>query len=133
LDSLSFSTISMSGSDHEAIVDNFATTIEELLKMGTIRFDESTGDGREKVILTTQYAYVLSKLMVDMDVMKDDQEAVLRAIYLSFLIYLNEYLKLPKRLTMALGNDVEKFQDDSELSRSIKNYVLVLYDIFQKL
>jgi hypothetical protein len=65
--------------------------------------------------------------------MKDDQEAVLRAIYLSFLIYLNEYLKLPKRLTMALGNDVEKFQDDSELSRSIKNYVLVLYDIFQKL
>jgi hypothetical protein len=123
----------MSGSDHDAIVDNFATTIEELLKMGTIRFDESTGDGREKVILTTQYAYILSKLMVDMDVMKDDQEAVLRAIYLSFLIYLNEYLKLPKRLTMALGNDVEKFQDDSELSRSIKNYVLVLYDIFQKL
>jgi hypothetical protein len=123
----------MSGSDDEAIVDNFAATIEELLKMGLIRIDESTGAGREKVILTTQYAYVLSKLMVDMDVVKDDQEAVLRAIYYSFLIYLNEYLNLPKRLTMALGNDVEKFQDDSELSRSIKNYVLVLYDIFQKL
>jgi hypothetical protein len=123
----------MSGSDDEAIVDNFAATIEELLKMGLIRFDESTGAGREKVILTTQYAYVLSKLMVDMDVVKDDREAVLRAIYYSFLIYLNEYLNLPKRLTMALGNDVEKFQDDSELSRSIKNYVLVLYDIFQKM
>jgi hypothetical protein len=123
----------MSGSDDEATVDNFAATIEELLKMGLIRFDESTGAGREKVILTTQYAYVLSKLMVDMDVVKDDQEAVLRAIYYSFLIYLNEYLNLPKRLTMALGNDVEKFQDDSELSRSIKNYVLVLYEIFQKM
>lgn len=123
----------MSGSDDEATVDNFAATIEELLKMGLIRFDESTDAEREKVVLTTQYAYVLSKLMVDMDVMKDDQEGVLRAIYYSFLIYLNEYLNLPKRLTMALGNDAEKFQDDSELSRSIKNYVLVLYDIFQKM
>jgi hypothetical protein len=123
----------MSGSDPEAIVDNFAAAIEELLKMGIIKFDESTGGVPERVILTTQYAYVLSKLMIDMDVMKDDQEAVLRAIYFSFLIYLNEYLNLPKRLTMALGNDVEKFQDDSELSRSIKNYVLVLHDIFRKM
>jgi hypothetical protein len=127
----------MSGSDHEE-VDNLASTIEDLLKMGIIRFDDSCADDssaadHERVILTTQFSFVLSKLMEDMNVRKDDQEALLKAIYFSFVIYLNEYLNLPKKLTMALGNDVEKFQDDSEMSRSIRNYVLVLYNIFQKM
>jgi hypothetical protein len=33
---------------------------------------------------------------------------------------------------LALGNDIEKFQDASELSKSVRRYVLVLFNIMRK-
>lgn len=122
----------MSESDHEETVENVASTIEDLLRMGIIKFDDSSDVDREKVILTAKFSFILSKLMTDPNVIKDDQQAILKALYFAFLIYLDEELKLPQRLTMALGNDIEKFQDSSELSKSIRRYVIVLDNILRE-
>ena len=122
----------MSEPDHEETVENLAASIEDLLRMGIIKFDDSGVIDHERVILTTQFSFILSKLMEDPNVMTENQEAILKALYFAFLIYLDDELKIPRRLTLALGNDIEKFQDASELSKSVRRYVLVLFNIMRK-
>ncbi len=122
----------MSEPDHEETVENLAGSIEDLLRMGIIKFDDSSVIDHERVILTTQFSFILSKLMEDPNVMTENQEALLKALYFAFLIYLDDELKIPRRLTLALGNDIEKFQDASELSKSVRRYVLVLFNIMRK-
>ena len=43
---------------------------------------------------------------------------------------MNEYLKLPKSLTMAFGNDLEKHREGMQCSELVSNYVTVLQKIF---
>ena len=121
----------MSESDHEETVENVAESIEDLLRMEIIKFDDSNFTGHEKVILTVKFSFILSKMMADPNVIKDDQQTLLKAVYYSFLIYLDDELKLPRSLTMALANDIEKFQDESQLSKFVRRYVMVLYDILR--
>jgi hypothetical protein len=99
--------------------------------MGIIKFDDSSVVGHEKVILSAKFSFILSKMMADPKVIKDDQQTLLKAVYYSFLIYLDDELKLPRSLTMALANDIEKFQDESQLSKFVRRYVMVLYDILR--
>lgn len=122
----------MSESDHEETVENVAASIEDLLRMGIIKFDDSGVVGHEKVILTTKFSFILSKMMADPNVLKDDQQALLKALYYAFLIYLDDELKLPQRLTMALANDIEKFQDALQLSKFVRRYVMVLHNILRE-
>lgn len=113
-------------------MENVAESIEDLLRMGIIKFDDPSVVGQEKVILTAKFSFILSKMMEDPNVIKDDQEPLLKAVYYAFLIYLDEELKLPRRLTMALANDIEKFQDSSQLSEFVRRYVMVLYNILHR-
>ena len=122
----------MSESDHEETVESVAQSIEDLLRMEIIKFDDSNFIGHEKVILTVKFSFILSKMIADPNFVKDDQQSLLKALYYSLLIYLDDELKLPRRLTMALANDIEKFQDDSQLSRIVKRYVMVLYNIVRE-
>lgn len=122
----------MSESDHEETVENVAESIEDLLRMEIIKFDDSNFTGHEKVILTVKFSFILSKMIADPNFVKDDQQSLLKALYYSLLIYLDNELKLPRRLTMALANDIEKFQDDSQLSKIVKRYVMVLYNIVRE-
>jgi hypothetical protein len=122
----------MSESDREETVENVAASIEDLLRMGIIKFDDSRVVGHEKVILTAKFSFILSKMIADSNVMKDDQEALLKALYYALLIYLDDELKLPRRLTMAIANDIEKFQDALELSKFVRRYVMVLYNILRE-
>lgn len=122
----------MSEPNHEETVENVAESIEDLLRMGIIRFDDSSVVGQEKVILTAKFSFILSKMMEDPNVIKDNQEPLLKAVYYAFLIYLDEELKLPRRLTMALANDIEKFQNSSQLSEFVRRYVMVLYNILHR-
>ncbi len=112
-------------------MENVAESIEDLLRMGIIKFDDPSVE-QEKVILTAKFSFILSKMMEDPNVIKDDQEPLLKAVYYAFLIYLDEELKLPRRLTMALANDIEKFQDSSQLSEFVRRYVMVLYNILHR-
>jgi hypothetical protein len=122
----------MSESNHEETVENVAESIEDLLRMEIIKFDDSNFIGHEKVILTVKFSFILSKMMADPNFVKDDQQSLLKALYYSLLIYLDDELKLPRRITMALANDIEKFQDASQLSKLVKRYVMVLYNIMQE-
>jgi hypothetical protein len=122
----------MSESDHEETVENVAESIEDLLRMEIIKFDDSNFTGHEKVILTVKFSFILSKMIADPNFVKDDQQSLLKALYYSLLIYLDDELKLPRRLTMALANDIEKFQDASQLSKIVKRYVMVLYNIVRE-
>lgn len=121
----------MSEPDPEETVESVAERIEDLLRMGIIKFDDSSVVGHEKVILSAKFSFILSKMMADPNVIKDDQQTLLKAVYYSFLIYLDDELKLPRSLTMALANDIEKFQDESQLSKFVRRYVMVLYDILR--
>jgi hypothetical protein len=123
----------MSGSDHEATVEDVAASIEDLLKMGIIKFEDSSTIGNEKVILTANFSFILSKMTTDLSVMKNDEDSYLKALYYAFHIYLDEELNVPQRLTIALANDIEKFQDASESSKIVRRYVTVLYNILQNL
>ena len=122
----------MSEPDREETVENVAASIEDLLRMGIIKFDDSKVVRHEKVILTSKFSFILSKMMADPNLMSDDQQAQLRALYYAFLIYLDDELKLPRKLTMAIANDIEKFQDASELSKYVRRYVMVLYNILRE-
>jgi hypothetical protein len=122
----------MSESDHEETVENVAESIEDLLRMEIIKFDDSNFTEHEKVILTVKFSFILSKMIADPNFVKDDQQSLLKALYYSLLIYLDDELKLPRRLTMALANDIEKFQDASQLSKIVKRYVMVLYNIVRE-
>ncbi len=122
----------MSESDHEETVESVAESIEDLLRMEIIKFDDSNFIGHEKVILTVKFSFILSKMIADPNFVKDDQQSLLKALYYSLLIYLDDELKLPRRLTMALANDIEKFQDAAQLSKIVKRYVMVLYNIVRE-
>jgi hypothetical protein len=65
-----------------------------------------------------------------MNLNQDNSDDIMRLMYLSLLIYMNEYLKLPKSLTMSFGNDLEKHRDEMECGELISNYVTVLHNIF---
>ncbi|HET7285798.1 MAG TPA: hypothetical protein VFI70_14035, partial [Nitrososphaeraceae archaeon] len=54
---------------------------------------------------------------------------IMKLVYYSLLIYMNEYLKLPKSLTMAFGNDLEKHREGMQCSELVSNYVTVLQNI----
>jgi hypothetical protein len=122
----------MSESDNEETVESVAESIEDLLRMEIIKFDDSNFIGHEKVILTVKFSFILSKMIADPNFVKDDQQSLLKALYYSLLIYLDDELKLPRRLTMALANDIEKFQDASQLSKIVKRYVMVLYNVVRE-
>lgn len=122
----------MSEPDQEETIENVAANIEDLLRMGIIRFDDSNGVRHEKVILTAKFSFILSKMMEDPNLMSDDQQAQIRALYYAFLIYLDDELKLSRKLTIAIANDIEKFQDASAMSRDVRRYVMVLYNILRE-
>jgi hypothetical protein len=122
----------MSEPDQEETIENVAASIEDLLRMGIIRFDDSNGGRHEKVILTAKFSFILSKMMEDPNLMSDDQQAQIRALYYAFLIYLDEELKLSRKLTIAIANDIEKFQDASAMSKCVRTYVMVLYNILRE-
>lgn len=122
----------MSEPDQEETIENVAASIEDLLRMGIIKFDDSKGVRHEKVILTAKFSFILSKMMGDPNLVNNDEQAQIRALYYAFLIYLDDELKLPRKLTMAIANDIEKFQDASAMSKHVRRYVMVLYNILRE-
>jgi hypothetical protein len=54
----------------------------------------------------------------------------MKLMYYSLLIYIGEYLKMPKSFMMALGNDLEKNRDSMESGGLVTTYVTVLTEIW---
>jgi hypothetical protein len=111
-------------------IEKMASAIEDLLYMKAIKFEDVPQSG-ERAILSTQFSIIVSKIMTDNNQPKEnDNKEIMKIMYYSLLIYMNEYLKLPKSLTMAFGNDLEKYQEGMQCNELISNYVTVLQKIF---
>jgi hypothetical protein len=111
-------------------IQKMASAIEDLLYMEAIKVKDVQDDQIDKAILSSQFAVIVSNVISSMNLNEDNGDDVMRLMYLSLLIYMNEYLKLPKSLTMSFGNDLEKHRDEMECGELISNYVTVLHNIF---
>jgi hypothetical protein len=108
-------------------IQKMASAIEDLLYMEAIKVKDEQFD---KAILSSKFAVIVSNLVSSMKMNHDDGDDMMRLMYLSLLIYMNECLKLPKALTMSFGNDLERHRDEMECGELITNYVTVLHNIF---
>jgi hypothetical protein len=107
-----------------------ASAIEDLLYMEAIKFTDVHDRESNKAVLSSSFAIIVSNVITSMNLKEDNNDDMMKLIYLSLLIYMNEHLKLPKSLTMAFGNDLEKHRDEMECGELISNYVTVLHNIF---
>src|ERR671924_2386114 len=121
----------MSSEEQQHNIERMASAIEDLLYMGAIKFG-GTDRRNEKAILSNQFSIIVSNVMTSMNLKDDDDDDIMKLMYYSLLIYINEHLKLPKSLTMAFGNDLEKRREEMESGELISNYVAVLHSIFSK-
>jgi hypothetical protein len=110
-------------------LEQTASAIEDMLYMGAIRL----GDKQDKALLSPQFSLVASNVMASMKINADGgNEEVMKLMYYSLLIYMNEYLKVPKSLMMALGNDLEKNRNSMETGGLITTYVAVLTEVWSQ-
>ena len=125
------SSSSSSSEEQKHQIEKMASAIEDLLYMKAIKFEDVSQSG-ERAILSTQFSIIVSKLMADAksSPQDNDNNEIMKLVYYSLLIYMNEYLKLPKSLTMAFGNDLEKHREAMQCSELVSNYVTVLQNIF---
>lgn len=112
--------------DHQH-VEQTISAIEDLLYMGAIRLV----DKEDRALLSPQFSLVVSNMISSMKIDQNaDSSEVMKLMYYSLLIYMGEYLKVPKSLMMALGNDLEKNRDSMESGELVTTYVAVLTEIW---
>ena len=121
----------MSSEEQQQNIERMASAIEDLLYMEAIKFGDADQES-EKATLSNQFSIIVSNVMSNMNFKEEDDNEVMKLMYYSLLIYLNEHLKLPKSLTMAFGNDLEKRREEMQSGELISNYVAVLHSIFSK-
>ena len=108
-------------------LEQTVSAIEDLLYMGAIRLV----DKEDRALLSPQFSLVVSNMMSSMKIDEGaDSSEIMKLMYYSLLIYIGEYLKVPKSLMMALGNDLEKNRDSMESGELITTYVSVLTEIW---
>lgn len=112
--------------DHQR-VEQTVSAIEDLLYMGAIRLV----DKEDRALLSPQFSLVVSNMMSSMKVEENaGSSEIMKLMYYSLLIYMGEYLKVPKSLMMALGNDMEKNRESMESGQLVTTYVAVLTEIW---
>ena len=95
--------------------------------MGAIRLV----DKEDRALLSPQFSLVVSNMMSSMKIIEGaDSNEIMKLMDYSLLIYMGEYLKVPKSFMMALGNDLEKNRDNMESGELVTTYVTVLTEIW---
>ena len=119
----------MSEEHHRQRFEQMASAVEDLLYMGAIRL---ASDQNSKAFLSPQFSLVASNVMEGMKIKEDaDSDEIMKLMYYSLLIYMNEHLKVPKSLMMAFGNDLEKNRENmGECGELITTYVTILTEIW---
>ena len=116
--------------DQEAI-DKIASAIEDMVQMGVLRLVKSNNEDIDKAVFSASFSGIVSNLMADRVVSSDPQPKVITTLmYHSLLIFMNENLRVPKPLAIALGNDIEKYGEELEISKLIFNYAAILQKLF---
>jgi hypothetical protein len=115
--------------DHQHI-EQTVSAVEDLLYMGAIRLV----DKEDKALLSPQFSLVVSNMIssmkIDENAVSSSTTEIMKLMYYSLLIYMGEYLKVPKSFMMALGNDLEKNRDNMESGALVTTYVAVLTEIW---
>ena len=112
--------------DHQRL-EQTASAIEDLLYIGAIRL----GDNQNKALLSPQFSLVVSNMMTSMKIKENAGSSdIMKLMYYSLLVYMNEHLKMPKSFVIALGNDLEKNRDNMESGELVTTYVAVLTEIW---
>jgi hypothetical protein len=107
-------------------LEQMASAIEDLLHMGAIRFGEKEGD---KALLSPQFSLVVSNMVESMKLKKDaGKDDIMKLMYYSLLIY----MKVPKSLMMAFGNDLEKNRENMESGELVTTYVTILTEVWMQ-
>jgi hypothetical protein len=119
----------MSSEEQKHNVERMASAIEDLLFMKAIKFLDEPQHS-EKAILSTPFSIIVSNLIANKNFKENDDNEIMKFMYHSLLIYMSEYLKMPKSLTIAFGNDLEKHREEMQCGELISNYVTVLQNIF---
>ena len=116
--------------DQEAI-DKIASAIEDMVQMGVLRLVQSNNELIDKAVFSASFSGIVSNLMADRnDSSKPDPKVITTLMYHSLLIFMNENLRVPKPLAIALGNDIEKYGEELEISKLIFNYAAILQKLF---
>jgi len=114
-------------SEEHQRLEQTASAIEDLLYIGAIRL----GDNQEKALLSPQFSLVVSNMMTSMKIKENAGSSdIMKLMYYSLLVYMNEHLKMPKSFVIALGNDLEKNRDNMESGELVTTYVAVLTEIW---
>ena len=122
-------TILMTEDQHQR-VEQMASAIEDLLQMGIMKL-ESKDAG--KALLSPQFSRIVSNIMTDMKIRPGSgNDEVMKMMYYSFLIFMTEHLRVPRSLTMALGNDMEKNRQDMESGELVTTYVSILAEVWTR-
>jgi len=112
--------------DHQRL-EQTASAIEDLLYIGAIRL----GDNQDKALLSPQFSLVVSNMVTSMKIKENAGSSdIMKLMYYSLLVYMNEHLKMPKSFVIALGNDLEKNRDNMESGELVTTYVAVLTEIW---
>ena len=116
--------------DQEAI-DKIASAIEDMVQMGVLRLVKSNNEDIDKAVFSANFSGIVSNLMADRVVSSEPEPKVITTLmYHSLLIFMNEKLRVPKPLAIALGNDIEKYGEELEISKLIFNYAAILQKLF---
>ncbi|MFZ0696403.1 MAG: hypothetical protein WAM88_04605 [Nitrososphaeraceae archaeon] len=116
--------------DQEAI-DKIASAIDDMLQMGVLRLIKSNNENIDKAVFSASFSGIVSNLMADRVVSPEPEPKVITTLmYHSLLIFMNENLRVPKPLAIALGNDIEKYGEELEISKLIFNYAAILQKLF---
>jgi hypothetical protein len=116
--------------DQEAI-DKIASAIEDMVQMGVLRLVKSNNEDIDKAVFSASFSGIVSNLMADRVVSSETEPKLITTLmYHSLLIFMNENLRVPKPLAIALGNDIEKYGEELEISKLIYNYAVILQKLF---
>jgi hypothetical protein len=114
-------------SEEHQKLEQTASAIEDLIYMGAIRL----GDSQDTALLSPQFSLIVSNVVSSMKISADgSKEDTMKLMYFSLLIFMNDHLKVPRHLMMALGNDLEKNRNSMESGEIITTYVATLSEIW---
>ena len=123
----------MSGLENkdQETIDKIASAIEDMVQMGVLRLVKSNNELIDKAVFSGSFSGIVSNLMADRnDSSEPDPKVITTLMYHSLLIFMNENLRVPKPLAIALGNDIEKYGEELEISKLIFNYAAILQKLF---
>jgi hypothetical protein len=115
--------------EQEAI-DTIASAMEDLVSMGILSVVKHDKEDSEKAVFSVNFSGIVSNLVADRGVSSEDPNIITTLMYHSLLIFMNENLRIPKPLVIALGNDLEKHGNDMECGTLIFRYAAVLQKLF---